>query len=70
MIDTAETRTPRKGERAMTKIAPSILSADFACLGQEIRSIATAALNVTITSQEVEDVLNVGKMIIKAVERD
>ncbi|MBR6207142.1 MAG: ribulose-phosphate 3-epimerase [Oscillospiraceae bacterium] len=26
----------------MTKIAPSILSADFACLGQEIRSIETA----------------------------
>ena len=26
----------------MTKIAPSILSADFTCLGQEIRSIATA----------------------------
>ena len=34
------------------------------------RSVEAAASNVTITSQEVEDVLDVGKMIFKAVERD
>ena len=34
------------------------------------RAVETAVSNVEITSQEVEDVLNVGKMIYKAVERD
>ena len=33
---------PWKEGREMTKIAPSILSADFSCLGREIRSIETA----------------------------
>ena len=34
------------------------------------RTVEAAAASVEITSQEVEDVLNVGKMIFKAVERD
>ena len=34
------------------------------------RTVEAAAASVEITSQEVEDVLNVGKMILKAVERD
>ena len=37
-----ETRIPEKAGMEMTKIAPSILSADFSCLGQEIRSVETA----------------------------
>ena len=34
------------------------------------RAVETAAASIEVTSQEVEDVMNVGKMIFKAVERD
>ena len=34
------------------------------------RGTASAIANVSITSDEIEDVLNVGKMVIKATERD
>src|SRR6185369_18044810 len=61
-----------QGSSRMKKIAPSILSADFSCLGDEIRAVEAAGadyIHIDVMDGHFVPNITIGPLIVEAVRK-